>query len=94
MSWSYQAVGTPEKVAADLDRAVSTYTDQSKIEFADAMPHLKGLLSQVFGQPTDTAKIVKLKASGSGSARLVDGTQTQLNRVILVELETLYNSLV
>lgn len=99
MSWSFAAIGTPEKVKAALREAVQKYApstpdaplSQSYIEFSEAEPHLAGLLDQCFNrQEGQNPPVVHMDANGSGSA----SGGNQLDRGITVSLKKLYGALV
>jgi hypothetical protein len=82
MSWSYQGVGKPEKVCADIDAAVEKCYGQSKVEFAEAAPHLKALVAGNVGEKL----VVSLSAGGHGT--FVDGKKVHGN--CSVTLQVLY----
>lgn len=70
MSWSFNAVGKPEKVIEDLRKKVSDYGEgQSRDEFEAAIPHLIGLIEQNVVVPGHRYPecLVHVEASGSGS---------------------------
>lgn len=99
MSWSFSAIGTPEKIAAALDEESGKLSGQSKVEFDDAMPHLQALLRQNFVAEGSgyTPPLVEFSASGSGSAltpRDPDGGLTgevkQLQRQCSVAIKPMY----
>lgn len=91
MSWSVTFIGTPDKVSAALDEHSQKIGDQSKIEFDEALPHLKGLVEQNFNKQFDsTTPVIKLSASGSGYS--VNGEQKQ--RQCSVTIEQLWGVLV
>ena len=75
MSWSVNAVGTPDKVVEQLEKYMADSSpSQSKAEYDAAKPHLVGLVKQNFvdlkkatwarGQLT-----IVLSANGSGSSQ-------------------------
>jgi len=72
MSWSITFIGKPENIAVALDERGTKMEGQSKIEFDDAVPHLKALVMQNFG---NSNQILRLVAGGSGYA--ADGEQKQ-----------------
>ena len=83
MSWSVTFIGKPEHVVSALDRRANEMEDgQSKIEYTDALPHIKGLVSQNFGV---NPPIVKVAASGHGYER---------GRQCGVSIELIYGELV
>lgn len=49
MSWSVNYMGTPQAIAESLDKYSSDLSGYSKEEFDAALPHLKGLLAENFG---------------------------------------------
>lgn len=70
MSWSVDASGKPADVAAAIDKAVAGYgPGQSKDEFEEAAPHLKGFVSCAGADQIVTV-------SASGHATFVDGKKT------------------
>jgi len=70
MSWSVSASGKPADVAAAIDTAVARYgPGQSRDEFEEAAPHLKGLVACAGPEQT-------LTVSASGHATFVDGKKT------------------
>lgn len=86
MSWSFSAIGTPEKIASALDVESTKMSGQSKLEFDAAKPHLQALLRENFAPEDMGARIVNFAASGSGSA-----TDThQINRSCSVKIEPMY----
>ena len=88
MSWSVTFIGKPEHVVSALDRRANEMEDgQSKIEYTDALPHIKGLVSQNFGV---NPPVVKVAASGHGYAR--EGKQE--SRQCAVSIELIYGELV
>jgi hypothetical protein len=70
MSWSVQIIGKPEKVAAELDAESAKLTEQSKIEYDEALPHLKAMVLQNVGQDY----LVEINANGH--ATFVNGKRT------------------
>ncbi len=81
MSWSVQFIGTPEKVANALEEQSAKLEGQSKIEYDDALPHMKALVMQNFAGITPT---VKITANGHGYAT-TDGEQKQRHFVVSIE---------
>lgn len=97
MSWSCDYVGTADKIAAALKVDSEKMTGQSKVEFDAALPHLVGLLENIFDDPAATGgqtRITTLQANGSGSTKTVDGQTQQVSRSVYVKLETAYAMLV
>ena len=99
MSWSISFIGQPVKVIEALKEESAKLTGQSKIEYDSALPHLVGLVENNFA--TDgcgyTPPLVKLNASGSGTARKDPSTgdvEKQLQRSCRVSLEDFYSKLV
>lgn len=66
MSWSVNVVGKPEGILSSLDKTSESLQGQSKEEFDAALPHLKGIVSQVGGAYIE--KCYSLSASGHGYA--------------------------
>jgi hypothetical protein len=73
-------------------------TGQSKVEWDEAKPHLIALVKGNFMSeeylkqyPSQSVPLVKIDASGSGSAKS-DGTQLQ--RSCTVKIESIYTNLV
>ena|SRR5258705_9473460 len=94
MSWSITLIGKPEDISNALDEKNTKLDAQSKLEFDDALPHMKALLLQNFdkrpGVGYTSPQIMKLTASGSGYT--VDGEQRQ--RSFSANIETLYGQFV
>lgn len=86
MSWSISFIGKPEKVVEALNANSEKLSDNSKIEYDAALPHLVALVNENFGNDYP----VKLAASGSGYS--VNGEQK--NRNLTVSLEVVYGLLV
>ncbi len=80
MSWSFTGVGTAAALAAAIDQDVEKYTGQSREEFAQVAPHLKGLLAAAH----DEAAVA---LSASGHASFSDGKRTYA--VVSVEIKQL-----
>jgi len=59
MSWSIQYVGTPDKLVDAMNKYSDSLSGQSKLEFDDALPHLKHLLLQNVG-----AYVFRIVANG------------------------------
>lgn len=73
MSWSFSAVGRPEKIAEALDQHASKLTGPSLAEFESAKPYLKGLLAQNFVSHAGKERgyhepLIEFNASGSASS--------------------------
>lgn len=81
MSWSITLIGTSENIAKALDERSPKLDAQSKLEFDDALPHMKALLLQNFGHTLP--KIMKLSAGGSGY--VADGVQRQRSFYVNIE---------
>lgn len=97
MSWSFSAIGSPANVANALDEYSATLSGQSKVEFDDALPHLKALTLQNFNNVSpEHCPNVKLEASGHGSAKSgTDGEpDVQNDRNFRCVLEASYVKLV
>lgn len=71
MSWSVYLTGTPDAVAAALDKDFERYGEgPSKEEFRAALPSLKSLIALNYG---DGIQIIKLQAGGH--AHSVQGSE-------------------
>jgi len=92
VSWSINLMGTPENVAKALDEESGKLSGQSKLEYDEALPHLKGLVAQNFGG----SNLIDLEASGSGSAQVdpVSRETKQVNRSCSASIKTQYKRLV
>ena len=68
MSWSVNVIGKSEEVIKELDaysvRLQGPGAEQSKLEYDEALPHLKALVLQNFGFD----RTIELSAHGSGWA--------------------------
>lgn len=95
MSWSFQAIGKPERVVEAIEAAAAKQTGQCKLEFDAAKPHLVGLVRENFSV-TDT-RLVKIQASGSGSCdynnKDADGNPVQAYRSCSVLIEPFYGEI-
>jgi hypothetical protein len=91
MSWSFQAIGKPEKIVQALEEESNRLTAQSKVEFDDAKPHLAALVLQNFakGDASLMPAAIHLNASGSGTSR----GDEQMQRSCTVEIKPLYTRL-
>lgn len=67
MSWSVSFIGTPEKICQALDAYSNQVSGYSKDEFERALPSLKTLVSENFGQKNDPPRALSLQASGHGT---------------------------
>jgi hypothetical protein len=97
MSWSIDVAGNPENVAAALRKHGDGLTGQSRVEFDEARPHLEALVSQNFvdrDHCTYSVPMIHLSASGSGTARKVDGADLAIERSCAVKIERVYLNLV
>jgi hypothetical protein len=97
MSWSFSAIGKPENIAKALDEHSATLSGQSKVEFDDALPHLKALALQNFNNVNpEHCPNVRLEASGHGSGKVgVDGEAGEQNdRNFRCVIEAQYTKLV
>lgn len=97
MSWSISVIGTPENVCKALDEESGKLTGQSKVEFDDALPHLKAIVAQNFASAPYVCPLIDLEASGHGSAQAdpvnkVDVRQVQ--RQLSVTLRHHYKKIV
>lgn len=88
MSWSFSAIGTPQKIIDAIQEESNRLTDQSKVEFDDAMPHLKGLVAENFSN-APASVLLNIFANGSGSP--ANGQQIQ--RSCCVKIERMYAKL-
>jgi len=66
MSWSFSAIGTPEKIVEALETESGRLTGESKVEFDAAKPHLAALLRENRSEGA-TPVVLNLSASGHGS---------------------------
>lgn len=93
MSWSFQAIGTPEKVAEALEAYPEKNwpkrpEDFSRKEFEEAQPHLLALVKLNFVEESAaregyTRNAIRLNASGSASNR--DGKKLQSSCAVTIE---------
>lgn len=75
MSWSFQAIGSPKKVAEAIEQNAEKISkdpkDQSRQEFEQVKPHLLALVNANFAEDNQYSKpAIKIAASGSASRRL------------------------
>ena len=89
MSWSVNFIGTPERINVALDDESARLTGQSRIEFDDALPHLKALVASNFDKNAKQPILVKLVASGSGSADALG----QSSRSATISIERMWSNL-
>jgi hypothetical protein len=90
MSWSFSAIGTPDKIAEAIEAESEKLAGQSKLEFDEAKPHLVGLVKQNFAKdPGYSPPVMNFSASGSGSAR----GDEQIHRSCSVKIESMYTKL-
>ncbi len=86
MSWSIGFIGTPENISKALDDYSETkISGQSKEEFDAALPHMKGLVAQNYGQ----AGMISITASGH-AYKSADNSYGNLT----CKIEPLYGQLV
>ena len=71
MSWNVNVIGRPDKVAEALDKYRNDLKGQSRFEYEEALPHLKGLVEQNVSEDY----LVKVEASGHASLD-ADGKKT------------------
>lgn len=85
MSWSFHGVGKPAALKAAIDKELANYGQgQSRDEYEQAAPHLKGLLDAAH---EDAA----VSVSASGHATLQDGKRSYAQvDVTIKQLGTLY----
>lgn len=84
MSWSFNGVGKPAALKAAIDKAAEGYSGQSKAEFDDVIPHLKGMLDAAHEEAA-----VSIEANGHAS--FADGKRTYANVFVKVQqLGTIY----
>jgi hypothetical protein len=84
MSWSIGFIGKPEKVIEALDAQSAKFNDQSKVEYDEALPHLKALVAQNYGHMYP----VKITAAGHGTSG------ENGNRQLTASIELVYNLVV
>ena len=85
MSWSINAVGTPEKLIEYIDKMDESWgPSQSKDEYNAVKPALKALVGEI-----KTTGLVQLNASGH--ATFTNGEKTQ--GTVNVDLKTIYGTL-
>jgi hypothetical protein len=81
MSWSFQAVGTPENLQKALDADAETLTGDSKAEFEEAKPHLVALIRMNVNPHSPPT--LRVDASGHAS-RNPEGETTYSNCVVTI----------
>ena len=96
MSWSITSIGNPVNVAKELDEESARLTGQCKVEFDAALPHLKAIVLENFQtRPAPYCQpVVKLEASGHGSASGAGADLIQVERNCMVKIESHYAKLV
>lgn len=87
MSWSVSFIGKPDKVATKLEEQVDIYQGDSKKEYEEALPFLKGLLALNTGHPDEVMQV-----TAAGHAYIVDGKK--VNSRCTVKIEAIYGVLV
>lgn len=87
MSWSITFIGKPENVANALEEQSAKLSDQSKVEYDIALPHMVALVKENFG---DDSPVIKITGNGHGYS--VNGEQRQ--RQCVVSIERIYGTLV
>lgn len=95
MSWSLTYIGKPSKIVEALNVFAAKQTDQCKVEFDDALPHLIGLVQQnfVLNKPEPVLRIV---ASGYGYEEAAGPDKTvrmQTYRTCTVTIENLHGTI-
>lgn len=88
MSWSINFIGKPENVATALNEHSKKLSDQSKVEYDSALPHLVGLVKENFNKNADM--LVKVTASGHGYAT----GEEQIDRYCTATVEGVYGTIV
>lgn len=63
MSWSISFIGKPENVAEALQQYSEKLIGESKVEYDDALPHIKALVEQNYGS---NSALLKVDANGHG----------------------------
>lgn len=89
MSWSIAVIGKPENIVKKLEEYSEKFTDQTKVEFDSAKPHLIALVRENFVKE-GIVPTLKIEANGHGYSR--DGEQFQ--RQLKVSIESIYGDLV
>lgn len=85
MSWSVSATGTPNEITKRLEEYGAALSDQSKVEFDAAKPHLLGLVHQNFdnaGREEEKQPKLALTAYGSGYCSTGEQVQRQCSVTI------------
>jgi hypothetical protein len=82
MSWSFVATGQISDITQKLEEYVGSLSGQPKIEAAEALPHLIGLVAQNFDHSRSGESMVLVSASGSGTAE----GEKQITREITVTI--------
>ena len=90
MSWSFNAIGRPDAIAAALAQESNILRGHCKAEFDAALPHMLALLAQNYAVPGSgyNQPLVEFTASGSGYVK--DGVDAQ--RECMVQIKRLYAS--
>lgn len=98
MSWSFQAIGSPDKVIDALqshsEKISKNPADYSRVEFDEAKPHLIALVNQNYAHEgtTYSKPAVRLCASGSASSqtKMQGEPPVKVQSSVSVTLENLY----
>ena len=91
MSWSISIIGKPGNLVAALLEESDKLSDQSKLEFDEALPHLIGLVQENFAAEQPYVEpVIHLEANGSGISR----AGKQLSRSCQVKMQNFYSRLV
>lgn len=96
MSWSFEAIGTPAKVAEALEAKSENISrnpdDYCRVEFDAAKPHLLALVNQNFSAPDQAYKpVIRLRASGSACTSTRNNEKIRVQSNVSVTLESLGN---
>jgi hypothetical protein len=76
MSFSFSKIGTAKQLAEAIDRQSEQLTGDSKSEFDEAAPHLKGLLALNCGEHNENSAM-HLEASGHAAFSVEGETKTK-----------------
>lgn len=97
MSWSFQAIGSPENVVkaleANSEQISKNPNDYSRVEFDESKPHLIALVKANFVEDGFgySKPAIKLTASGSASSQTKPGEPSRrVQSQVSVTLENVY----